>query len=198
MIELLVVVSIISVVSAVILPAVFKSWRQGKIAAEIENLRQIGIAASLYAESTDRIALGVLDFHDTKIWRSTLWSSPLDPKRQGFRNWFLERLGERDRHYNDLIVDFKSSFLTFGDLLSQDPTLRRTILESPGAGWLVSFCSNDLEALPQATWVFRLGFRRLNFDGSVVTRPSQRIPQGFGAPWVFFDQTPQGKSLDLQ
>ncbi len=58
LIELLVVVSIISLLAAILLPVFFQAREKARQAACASNLRQIGAAATLYAQEWDELMVG--------------------------------------------------------------------------------------------------------------------------------------------
>ena len=53
LIELLVVIAIIAILAALLLPVIAKSKEQGRSAACLSNLRQVGVALQLYAQDND-------------------------------------------------------------------------------------------------------------------------------------------------
>ncbi len=53
LIELLVVIAIIAILAALLLPVIAKSKEQGRSAACLSNLRQVGVALQLYAQDHD-------------------------------------------------------------------------------------------------------------------------------------------------
>jgi prepilin-type N-terminal cleavage/methylation domain-containing protein len=70
LIELLVVLAIIGILAALLLPALASGQREGRKAGCLSNLRQLGIAATLYASDNS----GVLPFGP----KAAAFTSPLD------------------------------------------------------------------------------------------------------------------------
>ncbi len=61
LIELLVVIAIIAILAALLLPVLAKSKEQGRSAACLSNLRQVGVALQLYAQDNDNKVPSLLD-----------------------------------------------------------------------------------------------------------------------------------------
>src|SRR3712207_2506682 len=90
LIELLVVIAIVAVVAAITFPVIAGAKRSGKRAVSISNLRQCGLALSMYTSDYDgilpeaEVAKGVLQKAPTcdpgDTWRANCqgdWGDPL-------------------------------------------------------------------------------------------------------------------------
>ncbi len=79
LIELLVVVSIIALLTAILLPVFFSVRGKARQTACVSNLRQIGLAISLYAQDSDDLYPAGTDPSDVdtnpNIWASTAYYS---------------------------------------------------------------------------------------------------------------------------
>lgn len=184
--ELMVVCGILLVLVSILLPVVGSALKRGHVAAEIEQLRQLGAAAAIYQEEHGRFPLSVIHFRQERIWLSSLWGSPADGYRLGFRNMLLEKLGEKEPFYLRHRVPFRVSFVGFSDLF-WDREQYQKVLEWPGAGWLVSFSGEGPVRPGNFVSTLERPFRRLAFDGSVLRRGSQMHSFGFHIPALFAD-----------
>lgn len=75
LIELLVVVGIIAVLMAILLPSLGKAKRMAVVANCLSNLRQVGIAANLYAGDFG----GCLPYPVTTLGEERVWFNVIDP-----------------------------------------------------------------------------------------------------------------------
>lgn len=197
--EILVVLGIVALLAAILFPVLARSKRKAKLTSEISQLRQIGAAAALYAETQGGTPLSVLDFRSTDLWSSPLWAGEADPCREGFRNRLMTAMGSQGRlvrHYLDDVVPFKVSFFSLGDIYSGSEYLHIP-LERANPGWLVSFDEQDFGNLLDPTVAFGGSFTRLNLDGSVVHRPSQNLGGAMDPLWLFADTTPEQRTKDM-
>ena len=80
LIELLVVIAIIALLMGILMPALRKVREQGKDVICRNNLRQIGIAANLYAEANNML-----------IPRSAEWSAGIEPWFQLFMPYLSQK-----------------------------------------------------------------------------------------------------------
>ena len=61
LIELLVVIAIIAVLAAILMPALSSARERGKSTTCVNNLKQLGLATSLYTDSHNGVLLGFVD-----------------------------------------------------------------------------------------------------------------------------------------
>src|SRR5437588_9402166 len=74
LIELLVVIAIIAILAALLLPALASAKERGRRAKCLSNLRQLGIAATIYADSNND-KLPQSDANSSALWM-WLWDMP--------------------------------------------------------------------------------------------------------------------------
>ena len=68
LIELLVVIAIIAILAAILLPALNSARERGRMASCLSNIRQLGVANLLYAESNDDYFIFDADWGERKIY----------------------------------------------------------------------------------------------------------------------------------
>src|SRR5689334_25303270 len=73
LIELLVVIAVIGILAALLLPALGRAKEQGKTAACISNLRQIGVAIQLYVQENNNRLPSMADQYPGV---TNAWSGP--------------------------------------------------------------------------------------------------------------------------
>jgi prepilin-type N-terminal cleavage/methylation domain-containing protein/prepilin-type processing-associated H-X9-DG protein len=112
LIELLVVIAIIALLMGILIPALSRAKKQAQATTCLSNLRQIGVAAALYAYD-----------YDSFIPRGSTGSNPI---------WFMQFLPFVGQQYNK--GDYKSvkiyrckSFPTVGEGLYNIPNSRQTV-----------------------------------------------------------------------
>ena len=79
LIELLVVIAIIAILAAILLPALNSARERGRAAACINNLKQIALGGTMYADQTDGMCPNIFDdINDS----NTYWNCKME--KQGF------------------------------------------------------------------------------------------------------------------
>src|SRR5437762_13570967 len=76
LIELLVVIAIISVLAAILFPVFAQARGSARNTADMSNIRQIGVAAMMYAQDYDETFVPVGSWNDPSI---TPYNSPAGP-----------------------------------------------------------------------------------------------------------------------
>ena len=121
------------------------------------------------------------------------------PYQEGFRNRLLTSLGQeghsQEQHYLDEVVPFKVSFVGLGDVWGHSSFVD-VALARANPGWLVSFDEQDLGSLIAPNVALGGAFNRLNLDGSVVHRPSQKVGPIMHYLWLFSDPTDAERTKD--
>jgi len=112
LIELLVVIAIIALLLAILMPSLQKARKQAQAATCLSNLKQIGVAAELYAND-----------HDTYIPRGSTGSNPI---------WFMQFLpyvGQKHNQgdYRTVKIFRCKSFPRTGTGLNNIPNSRQTV-----------------------------------------------------------------------
>lgn len=167
--ELLVAIGIVALLFAIALPILLNARRRAYDGHHISNLRQIGIAQSLYADEA-----GVTVYWTPPLVRAgyvdkVLVASPFDPTETGVAN------RDRGGGPGDSLrpTPYKDSLFGLYEYAG-GPRLR-AMLDSPGAGWaIVQADPPDSQLERFASWrlsgVYSRRYFRLMLDGAVVTR----------------------------
>lgn len=176
LIEVLVVLTVVSILMGILSVAVQQSKVRAVQAGHISALRQIGQAAALYTESH-----GGFDWSADALRRSglipgVLLASPLDPNYVGAAN--VVRGYSRD--HAEPVTPHKDSVFAARDLVGM--LSWRRIREEPGHGWAAIQATPD--GLRRFGWsaspshFYSDTFHRLNTDGSVIFRHVEFLPAG--------------------
>ena len=162
LIELLVVIAVIAVLAALLLPAFSSSKQRARNAACISNLRQVGIAITLYAGDNN----GTIPYGP----KAAAFTSPLD---------FYPSTGAP----TSLISLAKGNPVGLGLLLSQQLSGQPRVLFCPGADQpfdaearLAKFATNQA----QCSYYYRHGGNTNIFDNEGTTLPSSPKLEALG------------------
>lgn len=191
LVELLLVVAIVLILFGIVVPAYNRAKVRAWVTDDVMKLKQLGVANSLYSSENDGRIQVSLRYHIANQERS-LFSSKLDPTREGLWNALAERYGYKTRTF-----DQRVSFVGLHEMQgsSVEPNQFATLPGSPG--WLIAFSPPEIERSDVDT-VFQGNFLRLTFEGSVVRRSPQRYGNATAYIWYFRDHTDEEKQALLE
>lgn len=176
--ELLIVVSILAVLSAIMMPALGRSRSQSFRATELSHMRQLGAAAHMYTEREGQGVLGTLPLVEARDVPKEICASPRDPSPIGMANEYVlqQPLSVKPTTYKNTYIGMRE----YNFQWDGRPSLQ-AILEAPGAGWLVNVVESRKDfPLSKEPLTYRGSYFRLLFDGSVVRR--ELTPMDCAAP----------------
>lgn len=84
LIELLVVIAIIAILAAILLPVLNSAKKRAQQASCINNLHQIGVGLTIYADDYTQYPGDLRTTNDTYIWPSRLYNANSIPNRKAF------------------------------------------------------------------------------------------------------------------
>ncbi len=166
LVELLVAIVIILILVALVSSVIISVKERGKVSVDVSNLRQIGLAAAIYASDYDDIhPLSVRTLITEGRITEKICVSPSDTTEKGLMWHFIQNLSEARKHIQEPIP--RSSYIGPGDGLWTWNSFLNKVYDKENAGWLV----NWVRANVSETVVSPTGpYQRLLMDTSVKFR----------------------------
>lgn len=191
--DILIVLAILGVLSAIAGPAMVQARRRATEAVDISNLRQIGAASALYHEMSGRPAMRTTELEAAGLVTWDICQSPADGSSMGHANEILFiSTGPRSRAAA-MQSDYKNSYIGYGDTGFGYEAFQQLIMpfDSPGNFIALSYSKR----MPVTVIGFEGTYFRLLMDGSVVKRRHRtirttregRIGRGFTLYQLFAD-----------
>jgi prepilin-type N-terminal cleavage/methylation domain-containing protein len=169
LVEVLVVIAIVAIVSAFLFAAFFAAKDRAKFATDFSNLRQIGIAGTLYAsDNDDAFPLSVRPLILDGRLSAQICRSPSDVHQEGLLSAFINQMAPIRAKIPDPIPN--CTYIGPADALWTWNMYQRRIMPGRNPGWLVNLVR--ARAFQGSTHIAgRLGpYQRLMLDSSVQTR----------------------------
>jgi type II secretory pathway pseudopilin PulG len=172
LVEILIVLAITLVLAALLLPVLASSRRQAQSTSDLEKMRQLGVAASLYHDETGGWALSAVDLIRTQNLPKEICSFATDPSKRGLGNDIAGTIAVESRLPADTFQsELRNSTLGLREFFITDKAIKDFIIEGKAGGWLLEASTAKMK--PYGA-IYPIGrYRRLCFDTSVVVRPFQ-------------------------
>lgn len=168
LVELLVVIGIIVAIAALLFPAFTQAKIRAFEATENSNLRQLGIAHSLYvADNDDRTPGSSMIVIGAKYAPPIVAASPLDPFRLGWAN--------ENRSPGQGTTLYKDSFIALADCAGD--MFFEEFRASQNGGWLIS-AGVQLARYGVGVELKPVPYKRLTFSGGLIKRVFPVGPAG--------------------
>jgi prepilin-type N-terminal cleavage/methylation domain-containing protein len=166
--EVLIVIGIIAVLAGLLSGVLVRAKGMAHETVEISNLRQLGAAASLYAEEYGSMPLGCTILAEWNAAYKPLCSSPVDPTKVGIANELIAFHARSSNVYENLGVPYRHSYIGFRDLAWTKDRFEKLVVPFPNPGWLVSLSiSEPRRDSPTYSENSSGHYFRLMLDGSV-------------------------------
>lgn len=184
LLEVLAVFFIIAVLAGLILPLISTSRTRARGANDLNNLRQLGLAANLYHEQEGYWPRGTDNLVHAGLIPVTVCSFMNDPSRSGIANGIREKEDELPWAPIDKgPVSYRNSPAGFRDFAINPVDALKWVEASTDGGWLVDFSTvhfpSERVRLQDPECVYCTGsYRRLGFDGAVIERNIRRFELG--------------------
>lgn len=166
-IEVVIIATIILILFGIILNITLAAKAKSKATVDISNLRQLAIAAELYAGQNDDLfplSAASLAIADPKL--QSIVTSPVDNYAGGYLQAFWASISyPLNQRPNP---DFPVSYVGAADGGFTKQTLHSKNSEDATSGWLILLLRSK-EVRPNSAYPRYGIYHRLNFDGSVKT-----------------------------
>ncbi len=170
-IELLVIMVVIIVLFAIIFPIFSGSKRKAHVADDINNLRQLGLASSLYYSSNDsNYPLAPKFLVTSGLISPRRLESILDPTESGWFNSYLEYEAKFNPKIMNRKYDYRISYFGIGDMFKASLDKEQFLQRDGNPGWLVSVSPAEKQYIGQPFKMLLGVHFRLTFDGGVLRR----------------------------
>ncbi len=176
LVEVLVAITIVAIVAALLTTVLIAGKERSKVAVDLSNLRQLGLAGSMYASDRDDaypLSVRPLVRLDPSLER--ICASPSDTAEIGLMRTFINELTLASKMIPD--DGTRCTYIGPADGLWTWESYRRKIADGRNPGWLVNLARSKPH---RGRVVASLGvYQRLLLDGSVQTRT-----RGFQGLWI--------------
>ncbi|MCW5938750.1 MAG: hypothetical protein KF884_05615 [Fimbriimonadaceae bacterium] len=176
LLDTLLVLGLALALVVVLMPLLSSALLQGKRSDDLQRMRQLGVAAAVYASEAGVAVKSCAELVEARRVREELCSSVADPTREGYANIFRRQAYDRLREPRRSPKDYRLSFVGIADVVGMHWLLSKG---SPGtSGWLIDVAGTDQGRFqsPEPRLALRQGpYRRLLDDSAVVVRRFQVV-----------------------
>jgi prepilin-type N-terminal cleavage/methylation domain-containing protein len=195
LIEVLIAIAVMMVIAAIIAPVIVRSKESARGTNDISNMRQLGLAAAMYAEQNGEPPTGCPVIVSSRLAPESLCSGMIDPYKEGLGNRLVRALAQRSKAYEGLDVPYKLTFVGWREFALPKEITEDVMQRDMSVGWLVDLAPSENipeeEPYPPAALTGR--YRRLLLDGSVQWRAHGLLnlrpggPKGWAPIMLFAD-----------
>lgn len=172
LVEVIVVMTIILILAAIILPGVLASRAKGYEAKDISQLKQLGVAGTLYNETYGMFPDSTAPLVSLKLVPESLVASSVDPNREGMANLVVRDSQGTPIWRPEHLTSYKSSYVGPREYGVTESMMNEVVRNTPYGGWLVEISTgkNPDSRFPSSPMFFVGKYKRLLYDSSVVLR----------------------------